>query len=173
MSRAHLEETLKKLVLDAKLTQCALFDLNKLSYPIITSSLGSRRGDALFNEGKHGSAQEQYAKAARAIVGEDFQLPMIAGKGDGGVRCDLYTDISHWDRVALMGCCNGIARCLLEKQDIEGVRFLLLTRFIFNCPTQALAWLEEVNAIYRNTYFAASKPLFGEEMLILPPSAHK
>jgi hypothetical protein len=26
---------------------------------------------------------------------------------------------------------------------------------------QALAWLEEVNVLYRNTYFAAPKPNFG------------
>lgn len=56
------------------------------------------------------------------IVGPGHRIPAIADVGDGGERNKLYTELGHYERANLMGCCTGLARCLLQEGDTESVR---------------------------------------------------
>ncbi|RDB24341.1 hypothetical protein Hypma_008407 [Hypsizygus marmoreus] len=103
-----------------------------------------RTGDALFAAGKYEEAKKSYWECALKVVGPNYRIPGVAGS-EGGVRTNLYTTMSPYDRANLMGCCNGIAKCLLKEGDLEG----------------ALAWLDEVAVLYYNTYFTSEPaPLY-------------
>jgi hypothetical protein len=87
-----------------------------------TDHLYSKQGDALFKTGKFDDAKTKYWELAVGLVGPGFRIPGIAGVGEGGVRSDLYTGMDHYDRANLMGCCSGIAKCLIREGNIESVR---------------------------------------------------
>ena len=76
--------------------------------------------------------------------------------------------MDHYDRANLMGCCSGIAKCFIHEGDIESVRsfsmFSELLPFLTSLR-KALAWLEEVSVLYRNTYFSTDVPLYGEHSI--------
>ncbi|KAJ6550177.1 hypothetical protein B0H19DRAFT_1160557 [Mycena capillaripes] len=107
-------------------------------------TLTSRLGDHLFEAGKIKAAKAKYLDEARKIVGADFCLPSIPGEGDGGVVSSLYVGLHPWKTANLMGCCLGMAKCLAQEKETE----------------MALAWLEEINSLYRCTYFLAKDPLY-------------
>ncbi|KAF7341354.1 hypothetical protein MVEN_01871900 [Mycena venus] len=111
-------------------------------------SLTSRQGDQLFAAGKVDAAKAKYLQEAHKIVGPNFRLPSIPGEGDGGVVSPVYIALNPMENPVpvtnLMGCCLGMARCLVREKQIE----------------MALAWLEEINALYRCTYYGAANPLY-------------
>ncbi|KAJ7105881.1 hypothetical protein C8R44DRAFT_681315 [Mycena epipterygia] len=107
-------------------------------------SLTCRQGDKLFDAGQIKAAKEKYFQEATTIVGPTFRLPSVAGQTDGGVVRSLYIDLDFLTCGNLMGCCLGMAKCLLRENEME----------------MALAWLEEINALYRCTYFSAKDPLY-------------
>ncbi|KAJ6453727.1 hypothetical protein C8R45DRAFT_1056862 [Mycena sanguinolenta] len=93
----------------------------------------ARQGDKLFNEGKFEAAEKEYLEIATGMVESSFRLPMTSGDPSGGVICDLYVGLDLWKITNLMGCCVGMAKCLRRKNELE----------------MALAWCDEVNALYR------------------------
>ncbi|KAJ7098521.1 hypothetical protein B0H15DRAFT_580440 [Mycena belliarum] len=98
----------------------------------------SRQGDRLFDAGQFAVAKAKYMGDAQELVGAAFTLPserMIS---------DAYIALNPYERTNMMGCCVGIAKCLRRENEIE----------------MALAWCEEVNAIYRCGYYAAPHPLY-------------
>ncbi|KAJ6549143.1 hypothetical protein DFH09DRAFT_989119 [Mycena vulgaris] len=107
-------------------------------------SLTCRQGDTHFDAGQFKAAKTKYLQEARKIVGPTGLLPSVAGQADGGVATPLYTGLDPFTSVNLMGCCLGMAKCALREKDIE----------------MALAWLEEINALHRCTYFTAPDPLY-------------
>ncbi|KIK05339.1 hypothetical protein K443DRAFT_130487 [Laccaria amethystina LaAM-08-1] len=103
-------------------------------------------GDKLVKAGKWDEAKALYWSNAKRLVGDQFQIPGISGSsGDGGLRSAQYTNMGHFERADLMGCCNGMAKCCIHEKDIES----------------ALAWLDEVNVLYLNGYYSAEQgPLY-------------
>ncbi|KAH0586659.1 hypothetical protein H2248_007875 [Termitomyces sp. 'cryptogamus'] len=101
-------------------------------------------GDNLFRAGKVTEAKSSYWKRTLEIVGPDWRIPAVPSVGEGGVRNEKYDTMHPFRRTNLMACCVGLARCLLKENDIES----------------ALAWLEEVNSLYRCTYLFSEKPLY-------------
>jgi hypothetical protein len=81
----------------------------------------SRKGDELLKAGKYAEAKKVYFNCAIKVVGSRYRIPGVAGSKEGGVRTDLYTDIDPFDRANLMGCCTGIAKCLVKEGDLESV----------------------------------------------------
>ncbi|KAF9465693.1 hypothetical protein BDZ94DRAFT_1296211 [Collybia nuda] len=106
--------------------------------------ISSREGDTLFEAGKFDSAKKLYWEQAIKIVGSNHRIPAIADVGDGGERIELYIKLGPYQRANLMGCCTGLARCLVREGDIDS----------------ALAWLDEAGSLYKNSYFASEKPLY-------------
>ncbi|KAG6907486.1 hypothetical protein DXG01_008776 [Tephrocybe rancida] len=115
----------------------------------LQGALTCRTGDNLLKAGKYNEAKDSYWKSVLKLVGPNHRIPAVPGVGNGGVRSDLYTHMDHYDRANLMGCCVGLARCLLKENDVESVNL-----------RQALAWFEEVNVLYRCTYFTHEKVLY-------------
>ncbi|KAJ7220976.1 hypothetical protein C8J57DRAFT_1393484 [Mycena rebaudengoi] len=107
-------------------------------------SLTCRGGDKLFDEGQFGAAKAWYLKEATKLVGSSFTLPMVSNDVTGGVISDVYIGLNIWERTNLMGCCVGMAKCLRRENDIE----------------RALAWCDEVNAIYRCGYYSLPQPVY-------------
>ncbi|KAF7341690.1 hypothetical protein MSAN_02067400 [Mycena sanguinolenta] len=107
-------------------------------------SLTCRQGDKLFEEGKFEAAEKHYLEIATSIVGSSFRLPMPAGDPSGGVVCDLYLGLDLWKITNLMGCCVGMAKCLRRKNELE----------------MALAWCDEVNALYRCGFYQLPQPVY-------------
>ncbi|KAJ6549863.1 hypothetical protein B0H19DRAFT_1159907 [Mycena capillaripes] len=107
-------------------------------------SLTCRQGDALLEGGKTDEAKTKYLQEAQKIVGPHFRLPSVPGEGEGGIISSVYIALDAMQTTNLMGCCLGIAKCLLREKNTE----------------MALAWLEEINALYRCTYFLAENPLY-------------
>ncbi|KAJ7648077.1 hypothetical protein FB45DRAFT_861073 [Roridomyces roridus] len=78
--------------------------------------LSSREGDRLIVTGQHAAAKAKYLAISREIVGPDMLLPSSA------VVSPLYISLDNAARATLMGCCLGMARCLLHEQQIEAQR---------------------------------------------------
>jgi hypothetical protein len=114
----------------------------------------------LFEAGQFGAAKEKYFSEAVAIVGKAFTLPSTPGQDGGGVISDSYINLDLWKRTNLTGCCLGMARCLRRENLIEMVSMAFFSTRVTNA-LQALAWLEEVSAIYRSEYHIAKDPLYG------------
>ncbi|KAJ6487382.1 hypothetical protein C8R47DRAFT_1276978, partial [Mycena vitilis] len=106
--------------------------------------LCSRHGDKLFQDGKIHAAKAKYLQEAKTTVGANFCLPSPPGEGDGGVLCPLYIKMHPLQITNLMGCCLGMARCLVHEKQTE----------------LALAWLEEINSLQRCTYFTLENPMY-------------
>ncbi|KAG6906801.1 hypothetical protein DXG01_012049 [Tephrocybe rancida] len=106
--------------------------------------MSCREGDELLKVGKYTQAKESYWKNAVKIVGPNHRIPGVPGVGNGGVRGHLYTHMNIFHRTDLMGCCVGLAKCLLKEKDYES----------------ALAWFEEVNVLQRCTYYTQPKELY-------------
>ena len=84
--------------------------------------LCSRVGDELLKAGKWDEAKALYWRNAKRLVGDQFQIPGISGSsGGGGLRSAQYTNMGHFERANLMGCCNGMAKCYIHEKDIESV----------------------------------------------------
>ncbi|KAJ7429808.1 hypothetical protein B0H11DRAFT_572618 [Mycena galericulata] len=107
-------------------------------------SLTCRQGDELFEAGQFTAAKAKYLENATAIVGTGFPLPMTALDESGGVITDVYIALDPYQRMNLMGCYVGMAKCLRRENNIE----------------MALAWCDEVNALYRNGYHVAPTPIY-------------
>ncbi|KAJ7687742.1 hypothetical protein B0H17DRAFT_1136098 [Mycena rosella] len=118
--------------------------LLRLMTQVSITFLISRQGDKLFNAGQFAAAKAKYLKDARELVGAAFPLPSFSGGDSGGVISDVYIGLNPWERANMMGCCVGIARCLRRDNNIE----------------MALAWCEEVNALYRCGYYGSPQPVY-------------
>ncbi|KAJ7785074.1 hypothetical protein DFH07DRAFT_907713 [Mycena maculata] len=110
----------------------------------MANALTCRHGDTLFRAGQYDAAKAKYLQEAVGIVGPDFLLPSPAGTDGGGVISAVYIALDPWKCANLMGCCLGMAKCLLREKETE----------------MALAWLEEISALYRCTYFSTRNPLY-------------
>ncbi|GLB35176.1 hypothetical protein LshimejAT787_0207410 [Lyophyllum shimeji] len=119
-------------------------DLSAIERLMLDARMTCREGDTLFKAGKYAEAMASYWNSALKVVGPDYRIPGVPGGVGGGVRTELYSSMDPWERANLMGCCAGLAKCLLKEGDTES----------------ALAWLEEINALYKGTYFTTEKPLY-------------
>jgi hypothetical protein len=77
------------------------------------------RADHLFKQKLYDEARITYIDAIAAIVGKDFKIPLPV---KGGLRNESYVKNNVWDKIALMECCNALARCMIELKDVEQVR---------------------------------------------------
>ncbi|KAJ7725797.1 hypothetical protein B0H16DRAFT_1895004 [Mycena metata] len=99
-------------------------------------SLTCRSGDSLFEAGDFAAAKAEYQQIITKIVGSAFTIPMVSDEASGGMMCELYIEMDLFNRTNLMGCCVGIAKCLRREKKLE----------------MALAWCDEVNALYRSGF---------------------
>ncbi|KAJ7628143.1 hypothetical protein DFH06DRAFT_1284884 [Mycena polygramma] len=111
---------------------------------IVGLALTCRLGDKLLEAGKLEAAKTTYLQEARKIVGPQFRLPSVAGEDEGGVVSSVYIALELKKIANLMGCCLGMAKCLIREKKTE----------------MALAWLEEISALHRCTYPVAEHPLY-------------
>jgi hypothetical protein len=78
----------------------------------------SRAGD-LLQESRYDEARIKYIDAIAAIVGKDFKIPLPVKEG---LRNEVYVKSDVWEKIALMECCNGLARCMIGLKNAEQVR---------------------------------------------------
>jgi hypothetical protein len=85
------------------------------------------RCDSLTLEGKKLVTTHQYVEATRvfqeaiyALLGSDFEVP--GWSRNHGMIMQRYKEITDWQRLALMRCCNGLVQCRVMLDDLQGVR---------------------------------------------------
>jgi hypothetical protein len=88
---------------------------------IITCTLLQGKGVALYRKGRHADATGYYEKATKMILGPEFVFPRPVGEG---LRNEMYTHLHPWNRIAVMECCNGMARCLAALKQWDQVSYL-------------------------------------------------
>ncbi|KAJ7036339.1 hypothetical protein C8F04DRAFT_1220966 [Mycena alexandri] len=104
------------------------------------TSLTCRTGD-------FGAAKAKYLQIVTKVVGSACTIPMVSNEVSGGIICELYLEMDLFTRVNLMGCCVGIAKCLRREKKLA----------------LALAWCDEVNALYRSGIpKALPQPVYDE-----------
>jgi hypothetical protein len=86
---------------------------------MICCSIIRSRADDLFKQKQYDEARIKYIDAIAAIVGKAFKIPLPA---KGGLRNEIYVKKDVWEKIALMECCNALARCMIELKDAEQVR---------------------------------------------------
>lgn len=124
-----------------------------------------KRASDLLGQKIYDEAHAQYLRVIGSILGNDFAVPLAQEK-DGGVKCEKYMQLSMDDRVHLMACCNGVAKCLAgtDKHAEVGTH----SRHTYQgspdliTHAQALDWFEEVNIIDKNARFTKRPALHGE-----------
>ena len=79
-------------------------------------------------------AHVQYLRVIGSILGKDFAIPLPQDQ-DGGVTCEKYMRLTMDNRINLMACCNGVAKCLAERQKLAEVDVTVATRV-----TEGLKW---------------------------------
>ncbi|KAH9932855.1 uncharacterized protein B0H18DRAFT_1092989 [Fomitopsis serialis] len=105
-----------------------------------------KEANNLLDHKVYDEAHAQYLRVIGSILGANFSVPLPQDQ-DGGMRCDKYLQLSMDERVDLMECCNGVAKCLSEAHKV----------------TEALDWYEEVDALYKNARFAARPAMYDWE----------
>lgn len=85
---------------------------------IITCALLQRKGEALYKKMRHSDAICYYEQATKTIVGLGFMFPRPVGEG---LRNEMYTQLHPWERICVMECCNGMARCLVGLKQWDKV----------------------------------------------------
>ena len=81
------------------------------------------RADDLFKRRQYDDARIMHIDGIAAIVGKAFKIPLPVERG---LRSEIYIKKDLWEKIALMECCNGLARCMIELKDLEQVRSLCL-----------------------------------------------
>jgi hypothetical protein len=97
---------------------------------IVRCNILKGRGDNLFKARFYDKAMLEYLGAIAAIVGKDFRIPLPTEQG--GVVSKVYMNLTAWERVDLMACCNAIARCMVELKKVEQVSLPQLFHY-FGC----------------------------------------
>lgn len=135
---------------------------------MICCGIFQSKANDLFKKKQYNEARIRYIDGIGAIVGKTFKIPLPVKEG---LRNEIYVKSDVWEKIALMECCNGLARCMIELKDVEQVRlplsFLLLMQLNwapFHCR-QALEWVEEVNNLWKNNYFSSEPVHFGKSTL--------
>lgn len=65
-------------------------------------------------------ATRVYREAICVIMGKDFEVP--GWSRNCGMIMQRYIEITDWQRIALMQCCNGIVQSRAMLDDLQGVR---------------------------------------------------
>ncbi|KAL6306427.1 hypothetical protein BKA93DRAFT_816487 [Sparassis latifolia] len=112
---------------------------SQATYPTSTNVVESPKLVAAFTA----LLQEQ------AQGGDSFTVPLTYSR-DGGVISEVYTNLGMDERVQLMVCCNGIARCMAKLQHREEVRIIVGNHHI----------IDQIDVLYKNARFAAKPALF-------------
>lgn len=86
---------------------------------IVRCNLLKGRGDNLFKACFYDKARLEYLSAIAAIVGKNFEIPLPTKQG--GVLSDVYMNLTAWERVDLMACCNAMAQCMVGLNNVEEV----------------------------------------------------
>ncbi|GBE88800.1 hypothetical protein SCP_1402050 [Sparassis crispa] len=69
--------------------------------------------NSLSSRNLHEDPRSSYFKAIATLLGDSFTVPLTYSR-DGGVISEVYTNLGMDERVQLMVCCNGIARCMAK-----------------------------------------------------------
>ena len=77
------------------------------------------RGDDLFKQKDFDAARIMYIDGVTAILGKTFKIPLPPM---GGLRNEIYVKADVWEKIALMECCNRLAQCMIELQDLPQVQ---------------------------------------------------
>ncbi|KAJ7776069.1 hypothetical protein DFH07DRAFT_936997 [Mycena maculata] len=109
-------------------------------------SHSSCEGDQLFAVGQFAAAQATYYEEARKMVGPWCRIPAIGL----GAMSKTYLSLDPLTRTNLMGCCLGMAQCLLRENQTE----------------LALSWLEEINSLHSVDYHNCETPMQDLTLLI-------
>lgn len=91
-------------------------------------NIWKNRAEKSLEARQYDDARSGYLKAIAALLGKNFKVPLPAE--EGGVVSAAYSKLTAWERIDLMACCNGVARCMKELKDTEGVRYRSQCRFI-------------------------------------------
>jgi hypothetical protein len=83
------------------------------------------RADDLFKKKQYNEARIMYIDGIATIVGKTFKIPLPVKEG---LRNEIYVKSDVWEKIALMECCNGLARCMIELKDVGQV-WLATSRF--------------------------------------------
>ncbi|KIJ53308.1 hypothetical protein M422DRAFT_155475 [Sphaerobolus stellatus SS14] len=111
---------------------------------IIRCNVIKNRGDVFKKNRDYDEAIAKYRQAIAELVGRrNFPIPT-----QGGIRVQKYIEMSHWERIDLMACCNAIAECFEIMGELE----------------RALMWLQEVEVLYKNMLYSTHLRAFADWM---------
>jgi hypothetical protein len=70
--------------------------------------------DECHKQGKPDEARDIYLKAAKVILRDGFEFPLPIREG---LRNEVYVNLDAWERIDVMACCNGLARCMIDLKN--------------------------------------------------------
>jgi len=86
---------------------------------IICCGIFQSKANDLFKKKQYNEARIRYINGIEAIVGKAFKIPLPVKEG---LRNEIYVKSDVWEKIVLMECCNGLARCMIKLKDVEQVQ---------------------------------------------------
>lgn len=83
------------------------------------ASLLKVRAEQYFSKGLLRDATNSFEAAAKAILGSSHSFP---ARGPN-MRNEAYAALNVFEKLEVLECLNGLARCMIKDHDLHKVRF--------------------------------------------------
>jgi hypothetical protein len=77
------------------------------------------RADEELAKGNLDIAENMFEEAARFVLGAECSFPVKAE----ALRNEVYVKLEAWERIEMMACCNGLAKCRITNNDVPKVLY--------------------------------------------------
>lgn len=95
-------------------------------YRLVLCNMSKDDGNDLYKAGKFPEARAKYTKAAKMVLGEQFEFPVPPRK----VKNETYMQLVWQEMMDVVACFNNMAQCYIREGNLEQVR-------LFTAPSQA------------------------------------
>lgn len=95
----------------------AMRETKPMYYRLVLCNMSKDDGNDLYKAGKFPEARAKYIKAAKMVLGDQFDFPVEPRK----VRNDKYMKLVWQEMMDVVACFNNMAQCHIREGNLEQV----------------------------------------------------
>lgn len=95
----------------------AMRETRPMYYRLVLCNMSKDDGNDLYKAGKFPEARAKYTKAAKMVLGEQFEFPVPPRK----VKNETYMQLVWQEMMDVVACFNNMAQCYIREGNIEQV----------------------------------------------------
>lgn len=100
----------------------AMRETRPMYYRLVLCNMSKDDGNDLYKAGKFPEARAKYTKAAKMVLGEQFEFPVPPRK----VKNETYMQLVWQEMMDVVACFNNMAQCYIREGNLEQVCLSLL-----------------------------------------------